>query len=142
VLKDAIAAGDAKVEEARKQFAEAEEQLRRELEEERRLRQQDQERNAELLAVQVSLDQMVKDVDEKALSRCPCLLLTSFPFLAGLFSHQLLLIFSQGSFRIPRSIPRLPPPRPGSMIRLTPTPLDHKASPCGLVLPHLAHEGC
>ena len=80
-LKEAIAAGEAKVEEARKQFADTEEQLRRELEEERKLRQQEQERNDELLAVQVSFDQMVKDVDDKALSRCSCLLLTSFPFL-------------------------------------------------------------
>ncbi|KAM0901263.1 hypothetical protein ACQ4PT_020094 [Festuca glaucescens] len=66
-LKEAIAAGEAKVEEARKQFADAEEQLRQELEEEKKLRQQEQERNDELLAVQVSLDQMVKDVDDKAL---------------------------------------------------------------------------
>ncbi|KAM0846564.1 hypothetical protein ACQ4PT_055585 [Festuca glaucescens] len=70
-LKEAIAAGEAKVEEARKQFAEAGEQLRRELEEERKLRQQEQERNDELLAVQVSLDQMVKDVDNKALKFFP-----------------------------------------------------------------------
>ncbi|KAM0824288.1 hypothetical protein ACQ4PT_070297 [Festuca glaucescens] len=54
-LKEAIAAGEAKVEEARKQFADAEEQLRRELEEERKLRQQEQERNDELLAVQLLL---------------------------------------------------------------------------------------
>ncbi|KAM0910872.1 hypothetical protein ACQ4PT_013877 [Festuca glaucescens] len=70
-LKEAIAAGEAKVEEARKQFADAGEQLRRELEEERKLRQQEQERNDELLAVQVSLDQMVKDVDDKALKLFP-----------------------------------------------------------------------
>ncbi|KAM0901262.1 hypothetical protein ACQ4PT_020094 [Festuca glaucescens] len=74
-LKEAIAAGEAKVEEARKQFADAEEQLRQELEEEKKLRQQEQERNDELLAVQVSLDQMVKDVDDKALSR----ILLGFP---------------------------------------------------------------
>ncbi|KAK1607660.1 hypothetical protein QYE76_031333 [Lolium multiflorum] len=54
-----------------KQFADAEEQLRRELEEERKLRQQEQEQNNELLAVQVSLDQMVKDVDDKALKFFP-----------------------------------------------------------------------
>ncbi|KAM0890754.1 hypothetical protein ACQ4PT_026841 [Festuca glaucescens] len=70
-LKEAIAAGEAKVEEARKQFADTEEQLRRELEEERKLRQQEQERNDELLAVQVSFDQMVKDVDDKALKIFP-----------------------------------------------------------------------
>ncbi|KAM0875835.1 hypothetical protein ACQ4PT_036557 [Festuca glaucescens] len=70
-LKEAITAGEAKVEEARKQFADTEEQLRRELEEERKLRQQEQERNDELLAVQVSLDQMVKDVDDKALKFFP-----------------------------------------------------------------------
>jgi multidrug resistance efflux pump len=36
-LKEAISAGNAQVEDAKKQFAEAKEQLRRELEDERRL---------------------------------------------------------------------------------------------------------
>ncbi|KAM0853424.1 hypothetical protein ACQ4PT_051078 [Festuca glaucescens] len=70
-LKEAIAAGEAKVEEAKKQFADAEEQLRRELEEEKKLQQQEQERNDALLAVQVSLDEMIKDVDDKALKFFP-----------------------------------------------------------------------
>ncbi|KAM0917053.1 hypothetical protein ACQ4PT_009790 [Festuca glaucescens] len=70
-LKEAIAAGETKVEEAWKQFADTEEQLRWEFEEERKLRQQEQERNDELLAVQVSFDQMVKDVDDKALKFFP-----------------------------------------------------------------------
>ena len=50
-LKEAIAAGEAKVEEARKQFAGAEEQLRRKLEEQKKLRQLEQERADGLLAV-------------------------------------------------------------------------------------------
>jgi septal ring factor EnvC (AmiA/AmiB activator) len=72
-LKEAIAASDAKVEEARKQFAEAEGQLRQELEEEEKLVKLEQERNAALLAVQASIDLMVKDVDDKALSKYLCL---------------------------------------------------------------------
>ncbi|KAM0881799.1 hypothetical protein ACQ4PT_032720 [Festuca glaucescens] len=70
-LKEAIAAGEAKVEEAKKQFADAEEQLRRELKEEKKLRQQEQERSDALLAVQVSFDEMIKDVDDKALKFFP-----------------------------------------------------------------------
>ncbi|KAM0888481.1 hypothetical protein ACQ4PT_028309 [Festuca glaucescens] len=70
-LKEAIAAGEAKVEEAKKKLADAEEQLRRELEEEKKLRQLEQERNDALLAVQVSLDEMIKDVDDKALRFFP-----------------------------------------------------------------------
>ncbi|KAM0872714.1 hypothetical protein ACQ4PT_038531 [Festuca glaucescens] len=70
-LKGAIAAGDAKVEEAQKQFAGAEEQLCRELGEEKKLRQLEQERADALLAVQVSLDEMIKDVDDKALRFFP-----------------------------------------------------------------------
>ncbi|KAM0889398.1 hypothetical protein ACQ4PT_027716 [Festuca glaucescens] len=70
-LKEAIAAGEAKVEEAKKQLADAEEQLRRELGEEKELRQLEQERADALLAVQVSLDEMIKDVDDKALRFFP-----------------------------------------------------------------------
>jgi seryl-tRNA synthetase len=49
-LKEAIAASDAKVEEARKEFAEATEQLRALLEEETRLLHLEQDQNAELVA--------------------------------------------------------------------------------------------
>ncbi|KAM0901505.1 hypothetical protein ACQ4PT_019952 [Festuca glaucescens] len=65
-LKEAIAAGEAKVEEAKKQLADAQDQLRQELEEERKLRKLEQERNNELSAVQASIGQMVQDVDDKA----------------------------------------------------------------------------
>ncbi|KAM0876765.1 hypothetical protein ACQ4PT_035949 [Festuca glaucescens] len=65
-LKEAIAAGEAKVEEAKKQLADAQDQLRQELEEERKLRELEQGRNNELLAVQASIGQMVQDVDDKA----------------------------------------------------------------------------
>jgi gas vesicle protein len=50
-LKEAIAAGEEKVEEAKKQLVDAQEQLRQEIEEERKLRKLEQERNNELSAV-------------------------------------------------------------------------------------------
>ncbi|KAK1626742.1 hypothetical protein QYE76_001057 [Lolium multiflorum] len=68
-LKEAISAGEAKVEEAKKQLADAQEQLRQELEEERKLRKLEQERNNELSLVQASIGQLIKDVDDKARSR-------------------------------------------------------------------------
>jgi hypothetical protein len=76
-LKEAIAAGDAKVEEARREFADATAQLRKELEEETRLLQQAQNRNAELTADQAEFDLMVIDADAQALSKCQ--LLSYFP---------------------------------------------------------------
>jgi hypothetical protein len=85
-LKDAAAAGEAKVEEAKKHFAEAEGQLRRELEEEWKLRELERDRNAILAAAQASLGQIIKDTDAKALSRCSCPLLISFIFLS-VYSH-------------------------------------------------------
>jgi ABC-type transporter Mla subunit MlaD len=85
-LKDAAAAGEAKVEEAKKHFAEAEEQLRRELEEERELRKLEQDRNAELAAAQTSLGQMTKDTDAQVPSKCSFPLLASFHFLP-VYSH-------------------------------------------------------
>jgi ABC-type transporter Mla subunit MlaD len=88
-LKEAIAAGDAKVEEARKQFADAQEQLHQELEEERKLREMERDRNAFLAAAQVPLGQMIKDTNAKALSRCSCPLLISFIFLS---------VYSQAGF--------------------------------------------
>jgi molybdopterin converting factor small subunit len=88
-LKEAIAAGDAKVEEAQKQFADAQEELRRELEEERKLREMERDRNVVLAVAQVSLGQMIKDTDAKALSRCSCPLLISFIFLS---------VYSQAGF--------------------------------------------
>ncbi|KAK1664990.1 hypothetical protein QYE76_053149 [Lolium multiflorum] len=71
VLKEAIAAGDAKVEEARKEFADAAGQLRKELEEDTKLLQQAQERNAELVSDQVSLDRIIIDTDAQALKFFP-----------------------------------------------------------------------
>ena len=93
-MKGAIAAGEAKLEEARKQFAGAKQELRRELEEEKNLREMERDRNAVLAAAQASLCQMIKDTDAKALSMCSYPLLISFIFLlvhsdAGFF--QILL---------------------------------------------------
>ncbi|KAK1660620.1 hypothetical protein QYE76_048779 [Lolium multiflorum] len=65
-LKEAIAAGEAKVEEAKEQLAEAQDQLRQELEEERKLRKLENERNDKLLLVQASVGQLIKELDEKA----------------------------------------------------------------------------
>ncbi|KAM0907458.1 hypothetical protein ACQ4PT_016110 [Festuca glaucescens] len=70
-LKEAVAAGEAKVEEAKKQFADAEERLRQELEEEKKLREMERDRNAVLAAAQASLGQMIKDTDAKALKLFP-----------------------------------------------------------------------
>ncbi|KAM0871532.1 hypothetical protein ACQ4PT_039337 [Festuca glaucescens] len=70
-LKGAIAAGEAKLEEARKQFAGAEERLRQELGEEKNLREMERDRNAVLAAAQASLCQMIKDTDAKALKLFP-----------------------------------------------------------------------
>ena len=69
------------MEEARKQFASAEERLRQELGEEKNLREMERDRNAVLAATQASLGQMIKDTDAKALSMCSCSLLISFIFL-------------------------------------------------------------
>ncbi|KAM0890878.1 hypothetical protein ACQ4PT_026770 [Festuca glaucescens] len=70
-LKGAIAAGEAKLKEARKQFAGAEERLRQELGEEKNLREMERDRNAVLAAAQASLCQMIKDTDAKALKLFP-----------------------------------------------------------------------
>lgn len=68
-LKEAKAAGEAKVEEARKEFAEATGQLRKELEEGAKLLKKAQDRNAELLSDQAEFDQMVIQTDGQALSK-------------------------------------------------------------------------
>ncbi|KAM0872708.1 hypothetical protein ACQ4PT_038528 [Festuca glaucescens] len=70
-LKEAIAAGEAKVEEAKKQLVDTEEQLRRELGEEKELQEMERDRNAVLAAAQASLGQMIKDTDAKALKLFP-----------------------------------------------------------------------
>jgi ABC-type transporter Mla subunit MlaD len=67
-LKEAITAGEAKVEEAKKQLAEAQDKLRQELEEERKLRKLEKERNDQLLLVQASVGQFIKGLDDKAQS--------------------------------------------------------------------------
>jgi hypothetical protein len=82
------------VEEARKQFAEAEGQLRVELEEETILLHKEQHRNAELVEDQASLDQMIIDTD--APSPCSpayrfywCIFIPfSFAFLPRLFPES------------------------------------------------------
>jgi hypothetical protein len=101
-LKDVAAAGEAKVEEAKKQFAEAEGQLRRELEEENELRKLEQDQNAELAANQASLGEMIKDIDTQALSKRPFPSLASFHIFTGVCSYRLLLIFSQSCSRTPK----------------------------------------
>jgi septal ring factor EnvC (AmiA/AmiB activator) len=82
-LKEAIAAGNAKVEETRKEFADVTAQLQKELEEETGLLQQVLDQNAELTARQAELDRMVSDTDAQALSKC-------------IFFHTLQLAFSSG----------------------------------------------
>ena len=69
VLKEVKAAGEAEVEKARKEFAEATGQLRKELEEGAKLLKQVQDRNADLLSDQAEFDRMVIQTDEHALSK-------------------------------------------------------------------------
>jgi hypothetical protein len=80
-LKEAIAAGDAKVEEARAHFAEAKGQLRYELEEEIKLLKLEQDKNAALAAWQASIGQMIRDADAQALSKCSFSLAYKLSFL-------------------------------------------------------------
>jgi hypothetical protein len=90
-VKEAISAGNAQVEVTRKQFAEIEEQLRRELEEARRQLQDEKEH---LEAVQVYLtgiEDMVKDTDAKALGKFPLLSLIRFRIFTSLLIHRLVL---------------------------------------------------
>jgi hypothetical protein len=95
-LKEAKAAGDGKVEEARKEFADATARLRKELEEETGLLQQALDRNAELTAQQAELDRMVRDTDAQALSKC---LLFSQYFSTCFSQWCTLKPFSSFSFR-------------------------------------------
>jgi hypothetical protein len=94
-VKEAISAGNAQVEVTRKQFAEIEEQLRRELEEARRQLQDEKEH---LEAVQVYLtgiEDMVKDTDAKAVGKFPLLSLIRFRIFTSLLIHRpvLTLVF-------------------------------------------------
>jgi hypothetical protein len=93
-LKEDIADSDAKVEEARKQFAEVEGQMRAEVEEETKLLHQEQNRNAELAADQTSLDQMIIDTDSQALSKCPLLYAHQPTVFTSIFLYRYLSIFS------------------------------------------------
>jgi superfamily II RNA helicase len=79
-LKEAIADGDAKVEEARKEFADAERQLRADLVEETKQLEAAQNRNAQLVADQAGFDQMVIDTDAQALSKYSLSRYTSLRF--------------------------------------------------------------
>jgi hypothetical protein len=104
-LKEAKAAGGSKVEEARKEFAEATAQLRKELEEETGLLQQALDRNAELTAQQAELERMVRDTDAQALSKC----LLFFSHLSTCLSQWCILKSSSlFSFRV---LPGLPAAR-------------------------------
>jgi hypothetical protein len=78
-LQEAIAVGDAKVEEARKQFAEAEGQLWAELEEETTLLNLEQEKTTGLSAWKTTIGQIIRDTDAKALSTCSFYCLQAFP---------------------------------------------------------------
>ncbi|KAM0890762.1 hypothetical protein ACQ4PT_026848 [Festuca glaucescens] len=71
VLKEVKTAGEAEVEKARKEFAEATGQLRKELEEGAKLLKQVQDRNADLLSDQAEFDRMVIQTDEHALKLFP-----------------------------------------------------------------------
>ncbi|KAM0924580.1 hypothetical protein ACQ4PT_004566 [Festuca glaucescens] len=66
-LKGAIAAGEAKLEDVRKQLAGTEQELK----EEKNLREMERDRNAVLTAAQASLCQMIKDTDARALKLFP-----------------------------------------------------------------------
>nr|XP_051211474.1 formin-like protein 16 [Lolium perenne] len=70
-LNEAISAGNAQVEEAKKQFTEAEAQLRRELEDEQKWQQEQKEQSEAVEAYLAGIEAMVKDTDEKALKLFP-----------------------------------------------------------------------
>jgi Skp family chaperone for outer membrane proteins len=67
-LKETVKAGKAEAEEAKKQLTNAQDQLRQELEEERKLRKLEKERYDELSLVHASVGQLIKDLDDKAQS--------------------------------------------------------------------------
>jgi hypothetical protein len=122
-LKEATAAGEAKVEEAKKQFAEAQEQLRQEVEQERKLVKLEQEKNNELTAIQASTGQMIRDTDAKALSRCFFSFSYKLSSLTVVFSYRLLFISPHKCSRILRYARRQPSPSSVLRIRfLTPAP--------------------
>ena len=68
-LKDAQAAAEAKLDESLKDFSDASAQLRKELEEESRLRKEAQDRNATLTTDQAEYDRLVIQADTLALSK-------------------------------------------------------------------------
>ena len=68
-LKDAHAAAEAKLDESLKEFSDASAQLRKELEEESRLRKEAQDRNATLTSDQAEYDRLVIQADALALSK-------------------------------------------------------------------------
>jgi hypothetical protein len=101
-LKEAISAGDAKVEEARKEIVETAGQLRAELEEDTWLLHLEQDRNAELVVNQASLDQMIIDTDAQALSKCHFSLCLPSCVLYRCILIQLSFDFSQSCFQTTR----------------------------------------
>jgi DNA repair exonuclease SbcCD ATPase subunit len=68
-VKEAISAGNAQVEEARKQLADTEGQLRRELEEAQKQLREEKENLASVQAYLSGIEEMVKDTDRKAISK-------------------------------------------------------------------------
>jgi flagellar motility protein MotE (MotC chaperone) len=74
-LQQAISVGQAQAEANQKQFAEAEERLRQELEEERKQLREQKEHLESVQVYLTSIEAMVKDTDAKALSKLfsPCL---------------------------------------------------------------------
>jgi t-SNARE complex subunit (syntaxin) len=68
-LKDAQAAGEAKLDDALKDFSDASAQLQKELEEESRLLKETQDWNATLASDQAEFDRLVIQADELALSK-------------------------------------------------------------------------
>jgi hypothetical protein len=90
-LQEAIAVGDAKVEEARKQFAEAEGQLWAELEEETTLLNLEQEKTAGLSTWKTTIGHMIRDTDAKAMSMCFCSFAYKLSSLTGLCLYRIFM---------------------------------------------------
>jgi hypothetical protein len=69
VLKEAQAAGEAKLEEALRDFTDASGQMRKDLDEGGKLLKEAENRNSDLLADQAEFDMMVIQTDQQALSK-------------------------------------------------------------------------
>jgi hypothetical protein len=104
-LKEAQAAGEAKLDDALKDFSDASGQLQKEMEEESRLLKEAQYRNATLASDQAEFDRLVIQADELALSKFlfSFLLLTSLylPAVRSYTGSFFLFLFFQSFSRIP-----------------------------------------